>query len=466
MELKLQLSVFVLLLQVSLAVWQRVTVRTGQTLSLSCPVTDAHITQVDWKNPEGYIIFFNNYKALKDKRYSITKLSLSEFTISISGITFKDGGIYTCSQYGAHTTEKKVEVTVLGHPKMEVATNEGTFVIKCTAEGNHYPPQISWKLNNGPEIIAHGQEEVRTYDDNKYVTMEMLHVRPVEKRITVKCLVRHPALHSRPLMNFVKIGPDSTKPRGTTTTSSPTTQPRGSTVVPGTTTVFRHRRTTVYLPTRDVKGPSSESSITLSAAPSNQLFSSFEPKIVTAPSGRPLVPVKSTGSHLSTGDDSTTSVVFGSTRRRNDTISNATSTTDWTSVSEATEDITSNNSTKGNRTGSFNDTNIRTGTGGSSSLLVFLVTCLIFGLLVVVIFFAIKLRRAHIAWKRDNEDTVPSEESSKSKSSLEDKNAQGQRRRGLFNMAFTQYVVEKPAVISSVINTNAMAAAEINNEQT
>lgn len=37
---------------------------------------------------------------------------------------------------------------------------------------------------------------------------------------------------------------------------------------------------------------------------------------------------------------------------------------------------------------------------GSSSLLVFLVTCLIFGLLVVVIFFAIKLRRAHITWKR------------------------------------------------------------------
>lgn len=36
----------------------------------------------------------------------------------------------------------------------------------------------------------------------------MLHVHPVEKRVTVKCLVRHPALLSPPLMNFVKIGPD------------------------------------------------------------------------------------------------------------------------------------------------------------------------------------------------------------------------------------------------------------------
>ncbi|XP_068577366.1 cytotoxic and regulatory T-cell molecule isoform X2 [Cebidichthys violaceus] len=467
MELKLQLSVFVLLIQVSLAVWQRVTVKKGQTLSLSCPVTNALMTHVDWKNPEGYIMFFNHNQALKDKRYSINKLSQSEFTISISNINFKDGGNYTCSHYGAHTTEKKVEVTVLGRPTMEVAKHEGKFVIKCTAEGNHYPPQISWKLDNGPEIIAHGQEEVRKYEDNKYVSMDMLQLNSVKNRITVKCLVRHPALRSQPLMNFVKVRPDSTKSRRTTTTSSPTTQPRGSTEVPGTPTDrFRHARTTVYLATRDVMGPSSESSITLSTAPSNQLFSSYEPKTVTAPSGRPLVPVTSTLSHLSTSDDSTTSIVSGSTGRRNDIVSNATSTTGWKSVSETMEDITSNNSTDGNRTGSFNDPKMRTGTGGSSSLLVFLVTCLIFGLLVVVIFFAIKLRRAHIAWKRENEDTDPSEESSKSKSSQEERNAQGQRRRGLFNTAFTQYVVEKPTVISSVINTNAMAAAEsVNKEQ-
>lgn len=38
----------------------------------------------------------------------------------------------------------------------------------------------------------------------------------------------------------------------------------------------------------------------------------------------------------------------------------------------------------------------------SSPLLVLLVTCLILCLLIVVIFFAIKLRRAHLAWKRGN----------------------------------------------------------------
>ncbi|XP_037323448.1 cytotoxic and regulatory T-cell molecule [Pungitius pungitius] len=424
MELKLQLSVFVLLIQVSLAVWRRVTVKKGHTLSLSCPITDAHMTHIEWKNPEGYIMFFNRKKALLDKRYSINKLSQTEFTISISKITFKDGGNYTCSQYGTNTTEKKVEVTILGRPKMEVAQHEGRFVIKCSAEGNHYPPQISWKLDNLPEILAHVEEEVRSDKGRTYVSMALLHVDSVKRRTTVKCLVRHPALHSKPLMNFVKIGPHSTKYRHTTTG------------VPGTTTSWvRQGRTTGHLATRGI------------------------------PSGPPLIPATLTDSPLTTSDESTISMTSGLTRRWNDTFGEP--TTDWTSVSGTTDTpITSDNSTDGNRTISINDPKMRTGPEGSSSLLVFLVTCLLFGLLVVVIFFAIKLRRAHTAWKRENEDTDPSEESSKSKSSQEERNVQGQRQRGLFTTAFTQYVIEKPTLISSVMKRNSMAATEsVNPEQ-
>ncbi|XP_074467101.1 cytotoxic and regulatory T-cell molecule isoform X1 [Sebastes fasciatus] len=449
MELKLQLSVFVLLIQVSLVVCQRVTLKKGQTLNLSCPVTNAHKTNVDWKNPDGYIMFFNrnqgedHISSLQDKRYSITKLSESEFAISISNITFKDGGNYTCTHYGDRPTEMKVEVTVLGFPKMSVTKHEGQFFIKCTAEGNQYPPQISWKLDQGPEILGHAQV---LHEDKKYVSTDMLRVRSVENRVTVKCLVHHPALHSQHLMNFLKIGREFTKPWHTTTASSTTARPQGSTEGQRTTTGWvRHGRTTAYLSTRGVNEPSSDSSIRSSTVPSNG------PNMVT-----------SSGLPLNTSDDSTTSVLSGSTRRRNDTISNTTSTTDWASVSEPTETIS--NHTEGNGTGSSNDPNTQRGSEGSSSLLVFLVTFLIFCLLVVVIFFAIKLRRAHMAWKRENEDSVPSEESSKSKSSQEERNAQGQRRRGLFHTAFTQYVVEKPAVITSVINTAATERENI--EQT
>ncbi|XP_022601722.1 cytotoxic and regulatory T-cell molecule isoform X3 [Seriola dumerili] len=439
MELKLQFIVSVLLIQVSLAQWQRLTVKKGQTLNLSCPLTNAHKTNVDWKNPHGFLMFFNHNKALKDKRYRINKLSVSEFAISISNVTFKDGGNYTCSQYGHHTTEKQVEVTVLGLPKMTVTRHEGMFIIKCTAEANHHPSQISWKLDHGPEILANAQIH---HEDKKYITTDMLHVQSVENRVTVKCLVRHPALLSHPLMNFVKIGRDTAKFHRTTTTSSPTTQPQVSKGVLGTTTSwFRHGRTTVYLTTRGVNGASPESSTKLSAVPSNHPFSSNEPKTVTASTRFPVDPVTSTNSHLSASG--------------------------WTSVSETIEEIISSNSTERNRTGTINDTRMQTEVEESSSLLIFLVTCLIFGLLVVVIFFAIKLRRAHITWKRENEESDPSEESSKSKSSQEERNSQGQRRRGLFNMAFTKYVVEEPTGITSVINTGAMAASEnVNKEQT
>lgn len=54
------------------------------------------------------------HKGLKSKRYSINELSESGFTISITNVTFEDGGIYTCTQYGDHPAEIKVELTVLG----------------------------------------------------------------------------------------------------------------------------------------------------------------------------------------------------------------------------------------------------------------------------------------------------------------------------------------------------------------
>lgn len=54
------------------------------------------------------------YPGVKNRRYSISKVSETEFTISISDITLEDGGNYTCSQYDTHISEKTVEVTVLG----------------------------------------------------------------------------------------------------------------------------------------------------------------------------------------------------------------------------------------------------------------------------------------------------------------------------------------------------------------
>lgn len=53
-------------------------------------------------------------QGVNPEHYSIRKLSKSEFTVSISNVDFKDGGNYTCFQYGDQATEKTVELTVLG----------------------------------------------------------------------------------------------------------------------------------------------------------------------------------------------------------------------------------------------------------------------------------------------------------------------------------------------------------------
>ncbi|XP_041863807.1 cytotoxic and regulatory T-cell molecule isoform X2 [Melanotaenia boesemani] len=454
MEVKLQLSVFLLHIQVSLAVWQHVTVMKGDTLHLTCPISD-HRTSVEWKNPEQQIMFFHRTKGangatlLRDKRYSITKLSQSEFSISISDVTFNDGGNYTCTHYGKEPTERKVEVTVLSFPRMSVTKHEGRSVIKCTAEGNQHAPQIDWKFDHKPEFHVH----TNIYrEGKKIVSNGMLTVLPGNKRVTLKCLVRHPALHTRTLITFVKIGVDVKKPLLTTTAGPPTVQPQGSTEVPGTTTTWLIRgRTAESSTTIDLSGPSTEES----TVTSNQWVS----KTVAAPSGLPLNPVTSPGPHISATDGSGSSVLPDSTVTSNVTITEEANTTGDIFVPETTEDISFDNSTETTTQENFNQQKQKE-SQGNSYLLVTLVTSLIFSLLVVVIFFGIKLRRAHVAWKKENEDSNPSEESSKSKSSQEEKNAQGQRRRGILNTAFTQYVVEEPTTITSVVNTAAMTPEE------
>uniref|UniRef100_A0A3Q1J1E3 Heat shock protein 8 n=1 Tax=Anabas testudineus TaxID=64144 RepID=A0A3Q1J1E3_ANATE len=374
---RLHLSLFetdvpISFLAVSLAVLQRVIVEKGEILTMSCPVANADRTHIEWKNPEGYVMFFNRNRVLKDKRYSITKLTQSEFTISIFNVTFKDGGNYTCTGYSRPPKEMKVEVTVISHPRMTVTKHDGKTVTECTAEKNHNAPQIFWQIDDGPEI--QGRPQVY-HQGKKYTSVDRFFLIPSRKRVTLKCIVRHPALPSQPLMDYVKIGRDSTKLRPTTTTtSSPTAQPQGST----------HGSTAVYSSSTGGNEPSTGSSAKLPTVPTNPHLKSSNDPVIQA--------------------------------------------------------------------------------RGSSSLLVFLVTCLIFGLLVVVIFFAIKLRRAHVIWKRENEESNPSEESSKSKSSQEEKNAQAQRRKDPFSVpVFTQYVVEEPTAVTSVINPGVMAATTIVN---
>ncbi|KAK6317307.1 hypothetical protein J4Q44_G00127070 [Coregonus suidteri] len=372
------------------------TVMEGETLTIKCRIRNAHRSHVEWKNPNGHVMFFNDHKALRDKRYKIINLSESDFSVSVSDVTFKDGGLYTCLHHTKVPVVKFITVTVLGMPKLEMTEHNGKSAIKCSAVGNRHPPKISWLLGSGLEIDAQPQYLL---EKNTYSSLDILHVQSHKRRVTVKCIVRHPALHNSSLMNSIKIGQNP--PEESHSTAEP------------------------------LIGPVQKVQQSTHSQPAHSVF-------------------EATGYTLA-----------------NDSSSNSTSTADWSSVSQTTEN-TPHNGTGTNSTNArgsfFDETERQKGNGGSAPLLIFLVTCLILGLLVVVTFFVIKLRRAHILWKKENEDSDQSVESSRSKSSNEEKQSRRRRGNGLFNIGFTKYVVEEPMATettTTTTNTKTEGAPEI-----
>uniref|UniRef100_A0A673YVP0 Cytotoxic and regulatory T-cell molecule-like n=1 Tax=Salmo trutta TaxID=8032 RepID=A0A673YVP0_SALTR len=377
---------------------QHLTVMEGETLTMKCRIRNAEGSHVEWKNPDGHVMFFNNQKALKDKRYKIINLSESVFSVSVSDVTFKDGGLYTCLHY-IHKVPvvKWVNVTVLGKPKLEITEHNGKTAIKCSAVGNGHPPKISWLFESGLEMYAQPQSQY-LMDKNTYSSQDILHVQSYKRRVTLKCIVRHPALHNSSLMNFVKIGQNPTEESHSTTRASHWLS-TGLTEVP-TTTVSRWHST---------QGSTETPTTTALDWPNTERSPASTPDLqLSTHSQRAHSVFKATGYTLA----------------------------------------------KDSSSGSFfNDTETQKGTGGSALLLIFLVTCLILGLLVIVSLFVIKLRRAHILWKKENEDSDQSVESNKSKSSNEEKQSRGRRGNGLFNIRFTKYVVEEPMATETMTTT-------------
>ncbi|KAJ0047353.1 hypothetical protein NL108_001836 [Boleophthalmus pectinirostris] len=457
MERKLQFCVLVLQLQVSLAVWKHLTVIKGHTLHLSCPLkSQPDDYPAEWRNPDG----------VKDKRYRVQKLSESEFQIRISNVTFSDGGIYTCTHYLPQAVEKKVHITVIGRPRIEFTTHNEWLVIRCTAAANDEAPGISWQIKNGVEFQSGHPQTIR--EDKKYEAIETMYVKAAERTHSLKCIVQHPALHSKTLQDFVKIRPNKRKQHPKTTISAKTTptpatirEPTAvqfpttpkeeltsdfSTIVPQFSTGMKN--TTKNTTTQQTTLPTTEEKTTepVSTTEKQDLTSEFSRNIT----------------QFSTDADETTGFPMNTSQFNSSEFSTVESTTQRSGILNTTGNwltvnISSNETTNNSTERDF-DREKQEGKEGNAALLIFLITCLMIGLLVVVTFIGIKLRRAHLIWKRENDDTDTSEASNKSKSSQEEKNTQ--RRRGFFNTGLTQYVVQEPTVITSVTNPAAMTPPE------
>ncbi|XP_034149064.1 cytotoxic and regulatory T-cell molecule isoform X2 [Esox lucius] len=419
------------------------TLMEGKTLTMACHIRNAAKSHVEWKNPDGHVMFFNHQKALKDKRYKIINLSQSDFSISVSDVTFKDGGLYTCLHYShKEPVIKKVEVTVLGKPKLEITEHNGKTAVKCSAMANSHPPKISWMLGSGVEIDAQHQPQYLKVK-NTYSSMDTLLLRSHKRKVTIKCIVHHPALYNSSLMNFVKIGPNPTEESHFTTKASHwTSKQLQNKVLTTTVSHWPSPQASKATPTATVINWSSTR-----GSPASTPYSQLNTENLSSLSQTKNTPYNDTGSNSTNARDLSSVSQTTMNTPYNDTGSNSTNARDLSSVSQTTMNTPYNDtgSNSSNDTGTLLDeTERQQGNNRSTQLFIFLVTCLILGLLIVVAFFGFKLRRAHILWKKENEDSDQSVESSKSKSSNEEKQSRGRRANGLFQIGFTKYVVEEP----------------------
>ncbi|KAG7271079.1 hypothetical protein CRUP_026011 [Coryphaenoides rupestris] len=485
----LQLTLLMLSTNLCLAVWQNMTVMEGSTITLKCRLVSGDDIHTEWKNPQGNIMFYNRYKGVRDKRYSIKRLSSTMFKISVSKVTFKDGGNYICSQYGHTVMKKTVSVTVLGQPIVKVLRhNRG---VKCTAASTHFAQQISWQFGDGIEIDAPPHD---IYEDGikAYFTEDTV-MQPL-KRERICCIVRHP-LTSKPLKKCIIVGP-AYEPRGSTDKpmapnsikASPEATNLEATTRNRTSTAIRlDTMTTTSDQTTFTRSPSDQSQepTDLWRGATNETWhaervNSTEVQTLSSTTPETLV---STGVHPNTtmtSDQTTftrspsdqsqeptdlwrgaTNETWHAERVNSTEVQTLSSTTPETLVSTGVHPNTSDTKLTDRNITQDTSQNSTEGNSGrivlprNAGILIFLVTCLIASLSVVVVFLAMKLRRDHIHWKRENEDSEQSTESNKSKSSDKKRQWPGQKCRGIFKIVFTKYATEEPTVISTAPTTVA-----------
>nr|XP_033774708.1 cytotoxic and regulatory T-cell molecule [Geotrypetes seraphini] len=380
---------------------ENITVEEGEMLALKCLVSFDAEAALQWSTPLGFVVFFNNQKVLKDRRYELIHYSQNELSISLSNVTVQDEGLYTCFHYTHPLQSKKVYVTVVAPPSkpmLEASVHDGeeTITLTCSTFGSKPPPKMSWLLDNGIEI--YGEMEHRfERDGKKCQTSSALVIGAYHRGAVVTCVVQHESLKPGTLITDFRLTSFST-------TEVLTDVPE---LVPATSPSPQNY--TAHVPSESAHTATTRSS-TEEPSISNALTSNTQGTIEE--SSLTIWPEKSS--------DVKQPKEFYRTDKPRSYSSSTTSRTGTILNTEETTLIVEN-------TTAITNHNARTLQKKSGVLLIILVVFLICALLIIVQLFARKLRKAHLTWKRetDSDQTV---ESNKSRSNednpCQDRNVQ------------------------------------------
>lgn len=415
-------------------------VEEGRTLTLRCAFPGSDSSAMQWLTPRGYVTFFNSEKVLKDRRFQLIRSSQNRLVISISNITLDDEGVYMCLHYSTPVKAKEVNVTVRATPSQPIIevvqipgkSSKDEIVLNCSTSGGRPCPRMTWLV--GHTELSGNRKASFAGDDKKCTASSTLRINAFTHRSTVTCVVRHRSFsmgNSTATFNF------SNLLMATEAGNIPIDQTTAHIPHSAEVTTFMVSSEKSFTGGYDVtttggeeENPTTEdTSMTLSewnTTQENTMADRDTENITTATGflrGETLPACDTTRQDEMTDITSLTYPEWNTTLENPMTGEDKDRTT--ATVFFGRETLPADDTiTRQNETTEFEASRGKS----NSTVILILVSLMICVLLVTVHLFLMKLKKAHEAWKKENENSDQTLESNKSKSNNED--APGPVRNG------------------------------------
>ncbi|XP_073513495.1 cytotoxic and regulatory T-cell molecule isoform X2 [Phyllobates terribilis] len=378
-------------------------VEEGKSVTLRCAFPRCNGSDIQWVTPRGYTSYFNGEKVLKDRRHQLVRSSRTTLIIRVSNVTRADEGAYSCLCYSAPLQTRTVRLSVLAAPSppsLEVVRIPGKeqkekYLLTCSTSGGRPCPRLTWLIHDHTEVPGHHNR--RLWSDGRCTAVSALRVTAAPHTSEVRCVVRHRTLTPGNLTASYRLHTSSTDTEAQMTDSS---RHHPSDAVTWTPTTQESSAHDVKMSGKkrvdgaSVQGPSSPAD-TPGVNPTN---ASDE----TSSSGNATAAESTERNASGVADDSVTAEVVTFT-----SFSEGFSLfiTDLTPTRNTTDAVTHD---------------VESRRESHRNLVLVLVSLMLCFLLVVVHLFLLKLRKAHYSWKKENETSDQTLESTKSRSNNEE----------------------------------------------
>ncbi|CAJ0953111.1 unnamed protein product [Ranitomeya imitator] len=377
----------------------RLSVEEGRDVILRCAFPKCNGSDIQWVTPMGYTSYFNGEKVLKDRRHQLVGSSQTTLIIRLSNVTRADEGVYSCLCYSAPLQARTVRLSVLEVVRIPGKGRKEKYLLTCSTSGGRPCPRLTWLIHDHTEVLGHHTH--RLEHGGRCTAISALRVTAVSHTSEVKCVVRHKTLSPGNLTASYRFHTSSTDSEAHVTDSS-----RHLPSAAVTWTPTREESTT-----RDVKtsGREREDGTRVQGSSSPAVTPGVNPTNAPdeTPSSGNATAAESTERNASgAADGSVTGEVVT-----------------FTSFSEGFSlFITDLTPTRNTTDIAKNDVESRR--ESHRNLVLVLVSLMLCVLLVIVHLFLLKLRKAHYSWKKENETSDQTLESTKSRSNNEETSSQ------------------------------------------